>query len=114
MEGLLTDDIKTLDQRLCTIVGKYGRRKTIVPATRLYRDLGIWGDDALELLEEIHQAFGTKFETLDISTYFPYEGEAGPFWLERLLRLKDHKRTLTFGHLLEVVKKGEWFDPVEK
>jgi hypothetical protein len=44
------------------------------PSARLYHDLGITADDACELLQRLHERFGTDFSELDWREYFGPEG----------------------------------------
>jgi hypothetical protein len=59
------------------LVEEFGiRRSKLNPSSRLLHDLGIDGDDAVELFEKIHQRYGTDFTGLYQSwhAYFGYEG----------------------------------------
>ena len=49
------------------------RREVITPATRINKDLGITGDDAVELLQGISKLFGVTFEDFDYTKYFDSE-----------------------------------------
>ena len=87
-----------------------GSRRTIDPSTRLWHDLRISGDDAIELFEDIHRQFGTNFFDFEFEPYFPDESE-GLFapvteWLH-----PGRWKALTFGHLVQVVDAGTWFEP---
>ena len=85
---------------------------TIPLSTSLYHDLNIAADDAIELLTEISRRFGVSFAGFSFSKYFPDENEAGWLYFSTLLGLRDYTRpSLTFGHLIEVVKQGHWFAP---
>lgn len=89
----------------------FWRGRSISNQTRIYFDLGIYGDDAWELLEEIHNRFGTRFEGFDGPTYFPEEmGTAGK-WIAWLFGKPEPWKPVTFGHLFKVVEAGRWFDP---
>ncbi len=80
----------------------------------IYHDLWLAGDDAGELLDDIHDRFGTDFRGMWFPTYFPSEGweSFSEHWLKLLgFRKKAYWRRLTVGHLVAVVQKGTWFDP---
>lgn len=78
---------------------------------RILQDLGIGGDDAGEFLDAVHQTFGTRFDGFVFSAYFPDDGEAaGEEWFRRL-GFRDSRKTLTVGHLLDVIQRGVWFEP---
>jgi hypothetical protein len=42
--------------------------------------------------------------------YFPNEHEALFYHIRYLLGIKDNKQRFTFGHLVQVVKTGHWFE----
>ena len=89
-----------------------GRSGPIAEDMRIYHDLGIGGDDASELLEEIHSTYGTLWTGLQFDTYFPNEGEV--FWKlwARRFGVKEAKlKPMTVRHLLDVIARGNWFDP---
>jgi hypothetical protein len=86
-----------------------GRR--VSPDTLLWQDLHLGGDDVVELLERIHQKFGTSFEGLVYSRFFPEEHEAiGASWAARL-GLGSKREHVRVQHLVDVVARGQWFDP---
>lgn len=83
----------------------------ISDSTRICHDLLISGDDADELLTKIHDRFGTKFDGMDFHAYFPDETEALIWAVARWFGIRCRKKEVTVGHLLEVIRKTEWFDP---
>ena len=93
------------------ILWKFVDREKVLAQTELYHELGIAGDDAVELLEDVHERFGTSFSDLEFDDYFPVVSEATGGRLSRLLGIRSNKRPLTFGHLVRVVERGRWFDP---
>jgi hypothetical protein len=106
----------SLREELLGVVQKFaGAHDRVSDETRLYHDLGISGDDAVELFNEVRRRFGTTFVDFSISSYFPSETEAMPeLWfnyISRLFRHSGRRKTLSFGHLAEVVKSGHWFEP---
>jgi hypothetical protein len=78
--------------------------------TLIYHDLWIAGDDAGELLEEIHAKFGTSFKGLDFHSYFPDDLDATCYWIGSWFGLKDKRKSLSFGHLARVIEAGSWFE----
>ena len=94
-----------------TLVSKLsGYRRPISDDTSLWHDIGIYGDDAWKLFEDIKKHFGTKFPGTDVD-YFPSEGEITFRSLGRLFGLQDKRPRLTFGHLIVVIRQGQWFEP---
>jgi hypothetical protein len=82
--------------------------------TRLFHDLRVYGDDAYELLQQIHDAFGTSFRDLDFCAYFPNETEGGwTYRIDAFFRPSYRKKPLTLGHLVAVIEHGQWFEPAE-
>lgn len=79
----------------------------------LYHNLRIAGDDALELLEAVQKEFGTKFDNLNFGTYFPNEGDLMGYQLSKMFGVRDKLKRFNFGHLVEVVKSGHWYEPKE-
>lgn len=80
--------------------------------SRLEQDCGVTGDDAWELLEAIHEKFGTDLSDLDFEQYF--RGEAEGLLSPLLNRSREkHRRAfpVTVGHIFQVVEKGKWFAP---
>jgi len=101
---------KSLDPLLSEISGIRG---PLPDDCLILQNLGIGGDDADEMLEEIHSRFGTGFEGFAFTTYFPSEHEvAGERWLRRL-GFQDSRKPLSVGHLVDVIQRGAWFEPPE-
>jgi uncharacterized protein DUF1493 len=78
-------------------------------SSRIYEDLSIAGDDAAELLDRVHAAFGTSFEGFDFSDYFPNEPDALFYHILRLFGWAP-KKSLSVRHLVAVVEAGKWFE----
>lgn len=78
---------------------------------RLDHDLGITGDDAAELIDNIHHQFGTRFEGFVFRNYFSDEPDLITSWLERIFKSLIREKPLTVRHLAKVVEAGAWFDP---
>ena len=96
---------------VCKIVAHFAGMRAVTPCQRLYHDLKLTGDDAVELLEALHAKFGTAFTDFQFAEYFPNEGEAAVDGVERLLGFAEPRKPLTIGHLSEVVRRGAWFEP---
>jgi hypothetical protein len=79
--------------------------------TRLLHDLGLYGDDAEELLAEIRNSLHVDFSDFAFERYF--FPEAAPIWiLPRFLRERAtaKKEPLTVEALAEAAKAGRWHD----
>ena len=101
------------ERRLLELVQRLtGRRDVFFAPTELYADLRISGDDAWELIERVHQMFGTSFVGLSLADFFPGEHDpSGGFWLGKASEKPHDLRSFTFGHMLAVVESGHWFEP---
>ena len=84
----------------------------LYPDSRLEQDCGVTGDDAWELIEAIHNQFGTDFSELALDQYFRQEGEGLFSSLFNRFRAKHRKAfPVTIGHLFTVVEAGKWIKP---
>jgi len=81
----------------------------------LIDDLQIDGLDALLLFDNLARDFDFTLENFDFHRYAMTEYELGNIFLTiyRVIfnRKKLIKQTFTVDHLLEVIRKGTWFDP---
>jgi hypothetical protein len=78
----------------------------------LFHDLDIRSDDAVELFDEIHARFGTRFDEMDWHSYFPADMDAvGEKCAVRLGFPPIPCTPLPLKHLVDVVVAGAWFDP---
>jgi hypothetical protein len=102
--------VDEIEKGVLKIVGRFSGKQTTT-ASELYHDLHIHGDDAGELLEEIHKQYETSFIGFNFNNYFPNEGEALPRFA-KWPGFKDKAvSSLTVAHLASVVRCGHWFDP---
>jgi hypothetical protein len=106
MENFRSEDLQNIVKKISGVCG------VVSDATRLYHDLSICGDDAVELLREVNQKFGTTFEEFEFYSYFPDETQAFILNICRLFGYVSRKNYFTFGHLVQVVKAGRWFEPL--
>jgi len=107
------DVMENTEQALRELLAKYVGAQKIAPETEILHDLGVAGDDAWELLEEINARFGTNFSELPFSAYFPDETEALGVHVAQLIGHRSSKRPMTFEHLVRVIDRGAWLDPAE-
>jgi hypothetical protein len=89
-----------------------GYRKPISAKTELYNDVGLRGDDAWELLEWVHETYGTSFKGMTAADYFTNEHSInwGPL-LRRFGWRGQTMKSLTIGHFVAVIEQGQWFEP---
>lgn len=84
-------------------------KKPITPETRLGADLGIDGDDASELLEDVVVAFDIDVSEFKYDDYFGPEGLSVFFPIYLILRLLNIQpwpplKEMTVGHLAEAIR----------
>jgi len=81
----------------------------------LIDDLQIDGLDAEILFENLARDFDFTLEKFDYHRYAATEYELGNIFLTIYRAIFDRKKlikqTFTVDHLVEVIKKGAWFDP---
>ena len=98
-------------------------RSKLIPTARIWHDLGVDGDDVGDLLQRLHELFGTDFTALDDQwlEFFNYEGAsprscvlglallipsvAGAIWISETFELSRHGA----GLLTVAVFFGLWF-----
>jgi len=93
------------------IVQRIADVRSVSPNVCPYHDLGISGDDAFEMLEEIGKRFDVSFAGFQFDRYFPREVEALGEHFSRLLGRRPKRERLTIQHLAYVVERGAWFAP---
>lgn len=102
----LRSEILRIVQHVCST------KKHLGDDVELYHDLSLFGDDAYEIFEEIHNKYGTDFGKFEFSDYFPNETEPIYHWRRKIFGYRDRNRkSFTFGHLVRVVEVGTWFSP---
>jgi hypothetical protein len=100
-DGVQADDIET---KVRSIIARLAGTKSFTSATSINVDLGIEGDDAVELIEWLHKEFGTSFAGLDMRNYFDDEGIEAVGWF------RSRRRPIPIAHIVNVVERGAWFD----
>lgn len=106
----LTTDMDTFEELKKFVVEQ--RWEYGFPLTRettLKKDLSLWGDDAVEFIENYGKRFNVDLSKLDLKKYFPPDGD---FILPAILRMLFLKKQpeylpLTLGDLEEAVRKGK-------
>ena len=110
---MITFSREEVAQDLERLVRKFAPKKfSAVEDPWLFHDLDIRSDDAVELFDEIHAKFGTRFDEMDWHAYFPADMDAvGERCAVRLGFPPIPCKPLPLKHLLDVVMAGAWFDP---
>lgn len=103
--------MEDLPERLTSRLRKFVGNANISGQTRIYHDLGIGGDDAWELLDDVREEFGVDFSNFNFSKYFPDESEALPEKIARAFKLGPKRPPLTVDHLLKAIEVGRWEEP---
>lgn len=82
--------------------------------TTLFGDLELIGLDADFFMEGFSKEFNVNVNNIEFDDFFVDESSV-PFyyWYLKYFHPKKLQRTeFNIDHLVEVVKKGEWFDPL--
>lgn len=69
-----------LKMKIENMLMDFAKGKDILPITDLVQDLGIDGDDADELFDEISAKFNVDLSDFQLRRYFHSEGELVDFW----------------------------------
>ena len=102
---------KDLQKKVISFVSSFIgiRSESLHMESSLFHDLGVDGEDAVELLEAYSNKFNVDVREFPFLEYFGNEGVLSPFSLITKLvtgRLKDNKKTLTISDLIQAVKSG--------
>lgn len=106
--GSISKEVEEIVREFC------GNKEKLLPTTRLHHDLRIDGDDAAELLERVAARYGTNFDEMVFSKFFPDDSEALSYRLTSRLGWNSDKKALTIGHLTRVIERGRLFDPMKE
>ena len=84
------------------------KEEEITPGARLYDDLGVYGDDACELLVKYGRKFNVDVSKFMAAEYFRGEGDwILPAFIRSILnRPEPEYKTLTVAHLLKGILAG--------
>ena len=104
-------ELEDVQQFLCE--GCRVSRQSVTASTRLLHDLGIDGDDAIEILTDFGKRFGVDFSSFSFERYFGSELGAGIRWLVRKVHGADAIRfpPITLQDLLDAANRGSWLEP---
>lgn len=106
MSELNFEEIQSFISEFCVI-----EKEELTPEAKLYHDLGVTGDDAVEFME----AFIDKYDIDDTDFYFDkyFRGE-GLSLVDLYYFLFERKKLkrlpITIQHLFEVAKAKKWFE----
>lgn len=86
-------------------------------STRLYHDLGVYGDEAWAYLETLAEGFGVDLSQFEFDDYFPREFP-GRNWLERTVRWvvpglgkprpASEYKPITLAAVEKAIETGRW------
>jgi hypothetical protein len=81
--------------------------------TVLFKDLKLIGDDADAFMSEFSDVFNVNYDKMVFGDYFVEESSIPFLYLYRKYfnKVKLKRKEFKLDHLVEVVKKGEWFEP---
>jgi hypothetical protein len=86
------------------------RRRDIRLDSQLASDLGIAGDDGVEIMDKFAKTFSVDLTGLDCVEYFGEEGGFNPlqFFLQCLFSSAPKLKPLSVRDLVEWAKRGTW------
>jgi len=78
--------------------------------TELYRDLGIDGDDAVEIFEKIEEMFQVDFSNIQWDQHFVSEPEVNPFALitRKWSKWQRERVPVTVQDLIDAICEKQW------
>jgi acyl carrier protein len=93
-----------------------GSHRAILPSTTLLGDLGVDGEDGIDLLDAFAKAFDVDMTSCDPQRYFGPEGcypWAPLYWLIVAFRKGTHEQRvglekISIGDLAKCVEAGRW------
>ncbi len=103
----MNDDVLKL---VCSFIAdEAGRDESEMDSTTmLEKDLGIYGDDALELILKFGKKFNVDVTRFLAADYFSGEGFMLPPYWRKLLKMKfPDKKELTINHLVKALAAGK-------
>ncbi len=103
------EDKETLLSIIFEVIGK---SVSCNEESLVYHDLKISGDDAFELLNNIHKKFGTNFSEFDFEKFFPNETE--DMYYQVMPFLKKRKTKLKIKDLMSAIENGAWVTPTSQ
>lgn len=75
---------------------------------KLERDLGIYGDDAVDFIERFARTFDVRIDAFDVGRHFTPETDGISRWLRGLLLGRTRPRgDLSLRDLLEAIGRGD-------
>jgi hypothetical protein len=102
---MLDDDVIEFLRRETAI-----RRRDIRLASQLASDLGIAGNDGVEIMDKFAETFSVDLTGLDYLEYFGEEAGCNPLWilLQCLFSSAPKLKPLSVRDLVEWAKRGTW------
>jgi acyl carrier protein len=105
----------TTAQEVITLVAKKtGRPESSITPEKTFRQLGIDGDDAVELIGELCKKYRVPAEKIDLTKYIGPEG-GGLFnhilyAASRKNKSNEERKELRIGDLIKTAEENRWFD----
>ena len=93
-----------IEERVIALLKHFSGRKQINRDQWIGRDVGIYGGDGVELLDELEEMFGVDLDPLMLEeTHYP-----PPRWIDRLLGRSHGPPNIdvTVGRLTDFIRRG--------
>ncbi len=109
MKEVQTEPFDRVREILIREMGIKSRKITL--EARIREDLGICGDDGLDLFTALHERCGVDLGAYDHERYFePEMWSSGAFVTKKWWTTFRHPQTITVEQLVEAVGTGKWKD----
>jgi acyl carrier protein len=100
------------EQEVIALVAKRtGRPASSITPEKTFYQLGIDGDDAVELIDELCKRYQVPAEKVDLNKYIGPEGwSLQPYTVSRKSRGSEERKELRIGDLIKTAEDRRWFD----
>jgi len=109
--------MSTEKEVIVLVAQRTGRPESSITPEKTFSQLGIDGDDAVELIDELCRRYQVPAEKVDLNKYIGPEG-AGLFnhvlyAVSRKGRSSEERKELRIGDLIKTAEDRRWFDMPE-
>lgn len=107
------------EEVVALVAKKSGRPESSITPEKTFYQLGIDGDDAVELIDELGRRFQVPVEKVDLNRYIGPEGGGLfnhiLFAVSRKNKSDEERKELRISDLIKTAEDHRWFDmPVEQ
>lgn len=111
--------MSTEQEVIALIAERTGRRESSITPEKTFYQLGIDGDDAVELIDELCRRYQVPAEKINLNTYIGPEGGGLVnhilYAVSRKNKSREERKELRVGDLIKTAEDRRWFDmPIEQ